>query len=87
MIKVIAIILSVILVIGSLGTVGIVGYKTAGYMINQHFAFGDAIDWAWKDYTEIIGGFFDKAEAEDDGYFEYDITLNKYVEVVACTSL
>lgn len=85
MIKVVAVILSVILVIGILGTVGIVGYKTIGYMTNQKFAFGDAIDWAWKDYTEIIGGFFDKAEA--DGYFEYPITMNKYVEVVACTSL
>ena len=85
MIKVITIILSVILVIGILGTIGIVGVKTAGYMINQKFDFNMALDWAWKDFTEMVAGIFVPAEAE--GYFEYPITMNKYVEVVACTSL
>ena len=85
MVKVIAIILSVILVVGILGTIGIVGVKTAGYMINQKFDFNTALDWAWKDYTEMVAGIFAKADA--DGYFEYPITVNKYVEVKGCTSL
>jgi hypothetical protein len=85
MIKVVAIILSIVLAVGFLATVGIIGYKTIGYMVNQKFAFGDAVDWAWKDYTEMIGGIFEKAEA--DGYFEYPITTNRYVNVVGCTSL
>ena len=87
MIKVVAIILTAVIAVVILGTVGFIGVKTGENMINQKYSFGDAIGLAWEDYTIFLAGIIGNANAEDDGYFEYPITTNMYVEVKACTSL
>ena len=87
MIKAVAIVLTAIIAVVILGTVGYIGVKTGNYMINQKYSFGDAISLGWTDYTIFLAGIIGNAEAEDDGYFEYPITTNMYIEVKACTSL
>ena len=86
MMKAIAIVLTVVIAVVILGSAGFVGVKTGENIINQKYAFGDAISLAWTDYTILVSKLFGYAEAED-GYFEYEITTNSYVEVKACTSL
>ena len=86
MVRVIAFIIVGFIVIGILGTIGFIGVKTGMYMINQKFNFTEAIEWSWTDYCNFITGFFNKANAED-GYWETEITVNKYIDVKACTDL
>lgn len=87
MIKVVAIILTAAIAVVVLGSVGFVAVKTGENMINQKYSFGDAIGLAWEDYTIFLAGIIGNANAEDDGYFEYPITTNMYIEVKACTGL
>lgn len=87
MIKVISIILAAILVAAIIGSLGFIGVKTGLYMVNQHFGIGEALDWAWTDYTDFVTGFFEKAEAESKDYYEYEYNINSYIDVVACTAL
>ena len=86
MIRIIAVILAAVIVIGILGSLGFVVVKTIGYMANQHFAVGEALKWAWEDYTNFVTGIFGGAKA-DPNYFEYEYTVNKSINVVACTAL
>ena len=86
MIKAVAIVLTVVIAVVIVGSIGFVGVKTGENMINQKYAFGDAINLAWTDYTILVSKIFGYAEAED-GYFEYPITTNMYIEVKACTGL
>lgn len=85
MIKVIALVLTVIIAVVVLGSIGIVGVKTANYMIHQNFNFGEAIKWAFQDYTEWLSTIFVSAEALDER-IEFEMT-NKNIDVVACTAL
>lgn len=87
MIKVIALVLSAIIVIVAIGSFGFIAVKTVMYMVNQHFGFGDAISWAWQDYCDFVSGIFGKAKAESEDYWEQDYTVNRNIEVKACTAL
>ena len=88
MVKIISLILAAVIAVVAIGTLGFLIVKTAGYMINQHFDIGTAISWSWQDYKNFVGGIFGGgAKAEDPNYFEYEITMNKNIPVVACTSL
>ncbi len=86
MIKVIALVLAAVVAVAAIGTFGFMVVKTVLYMVNQHFGFGDAVSWAWQDFTDFIGGIFGKAKADPDRW-EADYTVNKYIPVVGCTSL
>lgn len=86
MIKVISIILAAIIVVGIIGSLGFIGVKTGLYMVNQKFNIGEALDWAWEDYTNFVMGIFETAKADQD-YFEYDYNINKNIDIVACTAL
>lgn len=88
MIKVICIVLAAILTIGIVGTMGFMIVKTVGYMINQHFDIGTAIQWSWTDFTDFVRGIFGGgAKAEDPNHWETTYTVNQHIDVVACTSL
>lgn len=87
MIKVVALVLTAVIAVVVLGSFGFIGVKTGEMMINQKYSFGDAIGLAWTDYTIFLAGIIGNANAEDDGYFEYPITTNMYIEVKACTGL
>ena len=86
MVRIIAFVLAAVIVIGILGSAGFIIVKTVGYMVNQKFTIGEAISWAWQDYCEFISSIFGKAQAENE-YWERDYTVNKYINVVACTAL
>lgn len=83
MIKVIAIILSIVI---SVVLIGSIGYMIVGSVINliNGQAVGDAIATAWSNYTNFVLGLFGKAHAEPDITFEF---TNKCIDVVGCTSL
>lgn len=85
MVKVIAFVLAAILVVLILGSIAFVGVKVFDYVMNQNFDFGTAWAWAVDDFKELIVKNTNGAEAED--YFEYEYSINKWVNVVGCTSL
>ena len=87
MIKVIAFVLAAIIAVAAIGTLGFMVVKTVLYMVNQHFGFGDAVSWAWQDLTDFIGGIFGKAKAESEDYWEREYTVNRNIEIKACTAL
>lgn len=86
MIKAVAIVLTVVIAVVVLGSAGFIAVKTGQNMINQKYSFEDALSLGWTDYTILVSKIFGHAEAED-GYFEYPITTNMYIEVKACTGL
>lgn len=86
MIKVIAFVLAAVVAVAAIGALGFMVVKMIMYMTNQHFGFGDAMSWAWQDFTDFVGGIFGKAKADPDRW-EADYTVNKYIEVKACTAL
>lgn len=85
MIRIIAAIMVVVIMVGIIGTIGFMVVKTAGYMFNQKFNFHDALDWAWKDYNDMIHRIIPAAKADQNYEIEYNI--NRYIDVVACTAL
>lgn len=86
MVRILAIIITIVVVVGILGTFGYIAVKTAGYMINQHFNFNQAWEWSWADYGEMMQNIFGKANAEED-YFEYTYTVNQYIDILPCVDL
>lgn len=84
MVKILAIILAAIIVIGLFATIGYVGVKMFGYIIHQNFDFGTAWSWAWADYAEFMQNLLGQAHAED--YIIFPMT-NQNIDVVACTAL
>ena len=87
MIRVIAIVLAFVLVIGIIGSAIFMAVKVGGYMINQNFDFETAWEWAKDDFVNFVTGIFGKANSESEDYFEWEYTVNKYIDVVGCTSL
>lgn len=79
-VKVVCLILAAIIVIAIVGSILYCAVKTVINMVNGS-NFTDAISNAWNDLIGIFGA------AKADGYIEYEYTVNKYVNVVACTSL
>lgn len=85
MLKVVALSLAVIIVVGVVVSGAWIAVETGKYMINQNFPFGMAVQWAWADYTNMIDIWkpFYREEAE---VLEFPFT-NQHVDVVACTAL
>lgn len=71
--RIVVILLAIILAVGILSTIGYVGFKTIDYMISQGFEFGDALYWAWDDYTDLAWkNIFGKVKAENQNFLGYD---------------
>lgn len=81
--KVVAIVVAVVLVIGILGTVIGVGVNLVRYMVNQNFSFENAFNWSWSEFTSWLTtvNLF-KAAAD-----EYIPMANKCVNIVPCIDL
>lgn len=83
MVKIVAIILTGIILVSILGSAIFMGVKMSGYMINQKFNFHDAWNWALQDLQNWIESIQPKTESEVK---EYPF-VNQNIEVVACTAL
>lgn len=86
MIKVIALIVAAVIVVGILAGVVALGIGTVRYMTDQKFNFVDAIHWAWDDMVNWVNNTFGIGKKDDEEPLQFGYT-NQYVEVVACTSL
>ena len=83
--KVTCLILAAIVVISIIGSIGYIAVKAVLYIINQHMSFSMSFEWAWQDY---LGLFQAQAENEENpDFWESEYTVNRYIEVKACTSL
>lgn len=66
-----------------------VGVRTAGYVIRQHIDNETAYNWAVQDLQDMIHKLLlIPTEKEDrNDYWEQDISVNRYIDIVGCTSL
>ena len=78
-------IIALLLVLVILAGIVTLAIGTIRYMTDQHFGFGQAVEWAWNDLMDWFHDTFKIGEAEP-ATIEYGST-NEYIQVVACTSL
>lgn len=66
-----------------------VGVRTAEYVIRQHIDNETAYSWAVEDLQDMIHKLLlIPTEKEDrNDYWEQDISVNRYIDIVGCTSL
>ena len=83
--KVVISIVALILVIAILAGIVFLAIGTVRYMADQHFGFGQAVEWTWRDMMDWIKDTFKIGESEPTK-IEYGYT-NEHIQVIACTSL
>lgn len=67
-----------------------VSVRTAEYVVRQHLDSKTAYNWAVEDLQDMIHKLLllPTTEQEDrTDYWEQDISINKYIDIVGCTSL
>lgn len=67
-----------------------VSARTTEYVVRQHIDSKVAYEWAKQDLSDMIRKLLllPTTEQEDrNDYWEQDISINKYIDVVGCTSL
>jgi len=52
--RIIAVLLIEVLAFGILMTAGGIGVRTVQYMTRQNFTIGNAVEWAWDDYANMV---------------------------------
>ena len=81
-ISIVACILAVVILAG----IVFLAIGTIRYMTDQHFGFGQAIEWTWRDMMDWAKNTFGIGEESEPTTIEYGST-NEHIQVVACTSL
>ncbi len=66
-----------------------VGVRTAEYVIRQHIDNETAYNWAVEDLQDMIHKILLLPTEKEDrtDYWEQEITVNRNIDVVGCTSL
>lgn len=83
MIRIIALVLSIVISVVVIASVGYLIVKSVVNLFNG-LSIGDAVTNAWWTYRDFVLGIFGRAHAEPDITFEF---TNKCINVVGCTSL